>query len=253
MRANRLAVAMGACLLALTVLPSAASGHVTIPDPGEQGGFSIVTFSVPNERPDAGTTTISVQLPTDHPLPFVSVQPKPGWTTETTMRTLDEPVDAFGESVTEVVDTVTWTGGPIEAGEFDTFSLSVGPLPDDVDELAFPTVQTYSSGEEVAWIQPTAPGGEEPERPAPVLRLLAGEGSSEGETDDGPDGGVTTTVEESDEPADEPADEQAASAPGSEDDDGAEPLAVVALVLAVLAVLLAGGALLTARRGRAST
>ena len=86
------------------------------------------------------------------------------------MRTLDEPVDAFGQEVTEVVDTVTWTGGEIGAGEFDTFSLSVGPLPEDVDELAFPAIQTYSSGEEVAWIEPTPEGGEEPERPAPVLR-----------------------------------------------------------------------------------
>ena len=94
-------------------------------------------------------TTIEVQLPPDHPLPFVSVQPKPGWTVETETRTLDEPVDAFGEEVTEVVDTVTWSGGPIGPGEFDTFSLSVGPLPDDVDELAFrddPDVQQRRGG-----------------------------------------------------------------------------------------------------------
>ena len=92
------------------------------------------------------------------------------------MRTLDEPVDAFGEEVTEVVDTVTWSGGPIGPGEFDTFSLSVGPLPDDVDELAFATIQTYSSGEEVAWIEATPEGGEEPEHPAPVLRLVGRRG-----------------------------------------------------------------------------
>ena len=237
MRATRLAAVGGIALIALLAAAPAASAHVTIPDPGEKGGFSIVTFSVPNERPDAGTTTVEVQLPPDHPLPFVSVQPKPGWTVETEMRTLDEPVDAFGEEVTEVVDTVTWSGGPIGPGEFDTFSLSVGPLPDDVDELAFATIQTYSSGEEVAWIEATPEGGEEPEHPAPILRLVAAEEG--GHTD----GDVTTTTASSDD------DEAAASADDeSEDDDGTDAMAVAALVLGVIAVLLAGGAFITARR-----
>ena len=236
MRATRLAAVGGIALIALLATAPAASAHVTIPDPGEKGGFSIVTFSVPNERPDAGTTTVEVQLPPDHPLPFVSVQPKPGWTVETEMRTLDEPVDAFGEEVTEVVDTVTWSGGPIGPGEFDTFSLSVGPLPDDVDELAFATIQTYSSGEEVAWIEATPEGGEEPEHPAPILRLVAAEEG--GHTD----GDVTTTTASSD-------DDEAASADDeSDDDDGTDAMAVAALVLGVIAVLLAGGAFITARR-----
>ena len=195
-----------------------------------------MTFSVPNERPDAGTTTLEVQLPPDHPLPFVSVQPKPGWTVETEMRTLGEPVDAFGEEVTEVVDTVTWSGGPIGPGEFDTFSLSVGPLPDDVDELAFATVQTYSSGEEVALIDATPEGGEEPEHPAPILRLVAAEEG--GHTD----GEVTTTTASSDD------DEATSADDGSEDDDDTDAVAVAALVLGVVAVLLAGGAFITAGR-----
>jgi hypothetical protein len=35
-------------------------------------------------------------------------------------------------------------------GEFDWFWVSAGPLPTDVDSLLFPTIQIYSSGEEVA-------------------------------------------------------------------------------------------------------
>jgi len=237
LRATRLAAVGGIALIAVLATALPASAHVTIPDPGEKGGFSIVTFSVPNERPDAGTTTLVVQLPPDHPLPFVSVQPKPGWTIETESRTLDEPVDAFGEEVTEVVDTVTWSGGPIGPGEFDTFSLSVGPLPDDVDELAFATIQTYSSGEEVAWIEAMPEGGEEPEHPAPILRLVAADEGAH------TDGDVTTTTASSDD------DEAAASVDDeSEDDDGTDTMAVAALVLGVIAVLLAGGAFVTARR-----
>ena len=171
MRTIRLAAAalLAAGLVAVSAGP--ASAHVSIPDPGEKGGFSIVTLSVPNERPDASTTAVEVQIPEDNPLPFVSVQPKPGWEVETTKRTLDEPIEAFGETYDEVVDTVTWSGGEIEPGQFDTFAISVGPLPEDVDSLAFPAIQTYSSGEEVAWIEETPEGGEEPEHPAPVLKL----------------------------------------------------------------------------------
>jgi uncharacterized protein YcnI len=191
-RAVHRSVAIGLALL-VTVLAGPASAHVTIPGTGEKGGFSIVTFSVPNERPDAGTTQVEVQLPQDYPLSFVSVQPKPGWTVETTMRTLDEPVDAFGEEVTEVVDTVTWSGGEIEPGQFDTFALSVGPLPEDVDQMLFPTIQTYSSGEEVAWIEETPEGGEEPESPAPVLVLVA---ADEGLEDGGEETTSTTAAEQ---------------------------------------------------------
>ena len=218
---------VGLTVLALTALP--ADAHVSILDPGEKGGFSIVTFSVPTERDDAGTVKVEVQLPQDHPLPFVSIQPKPGWTTQTTKRTLDTPIEAFGDEVTEVVDTVTWSGGTVAPGEFDTFSLSVGPLPADVDHLEFPTIQTYSSGEEVAWIQTTPDGGEEPENPAPVLTLVAGEGSGSDDAHSevaAPNGGTTS---------------------GSED-DGTDGIAVAALVVAILAALLGAAALVLSRR-----
>jgi uncharacterized protein YcnI len=234
---KRSVVAAATLLVATAALTGTAAAHVTIPDPGEKGGFSIVTFSVPNERPDAGTTTLSVQLPQDYPLAFVSVQPKPGWTVETTTRTLDEPIDAFGEELTEVTDTVTWTGGPIEAGQFDTFSLSVGPLPDDVDALEFPTVQTYSSGEEVAWIESTPEGGEEPEHPAPVLQLV----------DPADSAGDSAAAADPSDPA-PAADATAASAEDSSDDGGSDGIAITALVVAILAAALGGAALVAARR-----
>jgi uncharacterized protein YcnI len=55
-----------------------ASAHVTIDTlgPVEQGSFAKLGFSVPNERDDAGTVTIRAQMPQDHPIAFVSVQPK---------------------------------------------------------------------------------------------------------------------------------------------------------------------------------
>ena len=238
MRTIRLAAAalLAAGLVAVSAGP--ASAHVSIPDPGEKGGFSIVTFSVPNERDDASTTKVEVQLPKDAPLAFVSVQPKPGWEVETTKRTLDEPIEAFGETYDEVVDTVTWSGGEIEPGQFDTFAISVGPLPEDVDSLAFPAIQTYSSGEEVSWIEATTEGGEEPEHPAPVLTLVAAEEGGHGAE------ATTTTAASGDSGSDDAAD--------SSDDEGSDGLAIAALVVAVVAALLGGAALVSSRRSSGS-
>jgi uncharacterized protein YcnI len=233
-----------ALLLASAALAGTAAAHVTIPEPGVQGGFSIVTFSVPNERDDAGTVSLEVQLPQDDPLGSVRPQPKPGWTVETTTRTLDEPIELFGEERTEVIDTVTWSGGTIEPGQFDTFSLSVGQLPDDVDALEFPAIQTYSSGEEVAWIESTPEGGEEPEHPAPVLTLVAGDAEGGHDESGGSDDeGTTTTAGEDDD------DEVAVDAtPVSDEDDGTDAVAIAALVIAIIAVLLGGAAFLSSRR-----
>jgi uncharacterized protein YcnI len=197
---ERVAVGTATVVVVVASVVGTASAHVTINTLGdvEQSGFGTIGFNVPNERDDAGTVELAVQMPQDHPLVFVSVQPKPGWEVETTMRTLDEPVEAFGSSISEVVDTVTWTaadGTGIEPGQFDQFWLSVGPMPTDVDTLEFPAVQTYDSGEAVRWIEPTPPGGEEPENPAPVVALVAPSGeSAEAATDGDDDDGTTLAV-----------------------------------------------------------
>ena len=133
-------------------------------NPGEapKGGFAKLAFQVPNEREDAGTTTLEVNLPEDHPIANVSVRPKEGWTYQVETRTLDQPLEGDeGEEVTEVVSKITWTGGPIQPGEFDEFEVSVGPLPDDTDQILFPTLQTYRGGDVVRWIDEPLPSGEE--------------------------------------------------------------------------------------------
>ena len=158
-----------------------ASAHLTIDTlgPVTQGWFAKTGFSVPNERDDAGTVKLSVRLPQDHPLAFVSVQPMSGWEIATTTRPLEQPLKGGGQSITEVVDTVTWaaTGdSQIAPGQFELSWISAGQMPADVTELAFPAMQTYSSGEEVDWIDPTVEGEAEPERPAPTLQLVAADG-----------------------------------------------------------------------------
>src|SRR4051812_15283003 len=132
MRSFRSVSVLAAVATALVVLTAgAASAHVTIPGTATKGGFGIVTLSVPNEVDGASTVKLEVQIPKDVTLASVSPQPKPGWTVTTTTRHLTTPVTSDDGSVTDVVDTVTWSGGKIASGQFDTFSLSVGPLPTD--------------------------------------------------------------------------------------------------------------------------
>lgn len=167
---------VAAAALALTVgLAIPALAHVTInPGTAEKGGWTKLAFRVPNERDDASTTKLVVTFPTDHPLPFVSVKPVPGWKAELTEGKLPEPVVSDdGDKVTESVLKVTWTGGKIEPGQFQEFEVSVGPLPKDVDEIAFPTEQTYTGGEVVKWADAPKSDGTEAEHPLPTLKLVA--------------------------------------------------------------------------------
>ena len=212
---RRLPVLAVVVVSALLLGAGSAWAHVTI-DPAEapQGGFATVNVRVPNERDDAATTSVEVEFPADHPIENARVQPVPGWTVT---------VERDGDAVARI----TWTGGPIQPGEFQQFPVSMGPLPDDTDELIFPAIQTYDSGEVVRWIEEPSPSGEEPEHPAPVLALTAGgadeEAAAEGESATGAD------------------------ASDDSEDDG-DTLAIVALVVGALGLLAGAGALVLGRR-----
>jgi len=161
-----------------------------------QGSFAKVGFSVPNERDDAG-------------------------------RTLNEPLGEEG-SITEVVDTITWTAtgdSQIAPGQFELFWISAGQMPTDVTELSFPAVQTYSSGEEVDWIERPAEGAAEPEHPAPTLQLVSADEATGAPTID-----------------------------DAVDDDGTDTLSILALVVGAAGLATGITALLmTRRQSRART
>ncbi|TYB49583.1 YcnI family protein [Actinomadura chibensis] len=154
-------------------LASAASGHVTAnPKTAEKGSYTKVSFRVPNERDDASTTKLVVNLPADHPLSSVSVRPTPGWTAKVEKAKLPQPIKTEGGELTEAVSRITWSGGKIEPGQFQEFDVSLGPLPTDTDQLLFKTDQTYSNGEVVKWEENPGEGANEPEHPAPALKLV---------------------------------------------------------------------------------
>jgi len=175
-RAVRGLVTVGVATCLVGVMQAVAFAHVTVsPETATQGGYAALTFRVPNERDDASTTEIEVQLPTDSPLASVSVKPHPGWSYEITKAKLATPIEVHGAQISEVIGKITWTAADsksaIKPGEYDEFSVSAGPLP-ETDRLVFKTLQHYSDGEVVRWIQEPASGADEPERPAPMLRLV---------------------------------------------------------------------------------
>ncbi|WP_029431315.1 YcnI family protein [Blastococcus sp. URHD0036] len=214
-----------------------ASAHIRVSSAdAAPGGYGELTFRVPNESDTASTVSLRVQIPTDTPLASVSVKPVPGWTATTTTGAIDPPVEVHGSEVTEAVTEITWTadaGAGIAPGEYQTFSISAGPIP-DVDELVLPTIQTYDDGEESAWIEPTVEGEEEPENPAPVLSLT-------GSDDAGHDADEASS--------DDSTDASDATADDSDDSDG---LAVTALVVGIVGLVagLAGLGLGLATRRR---
>jgi periplasmic copper chaperone A len=233
LRRTALAVLVAiAAVLALGV--GTASAHVSVSSPNAApGGFGEITFSVPSESDTAKTTSLRVQLPTDTPFAFVSVKPVPGWTSTATTTAINPPLtDDDGNTVTEAVSEVTWTadaGGGLAPGEYQTFSISAGPLPEDADTLVFPALQGYDDGSTVSWIDPAVEGQPEPEHPAPTLGLTAAAGD----------------------PATGTATDTTATAPAASSDDSSNGLAVTALVVGIVGLLagIAGVALaLSARR-----
>lgn len=168
-------------LAAVGVLTAAgaASAHVTVhPESYAKGATDgTLTFRVPDEEDTASTTKVQIFLPTDHPLLGVLVAPRDGWSAKVTDTKLKTPVKTDDGTIIDAVSEITWTGGKIEAGQYEDFDVAFGQLPDDTGRLAFKALQTYSDGKTVRWIEEAAQGDEEPENPAPVVKLTAKEGA----------------------------------------------------------------------------
>lgn len=212
-------IAGGSLALALAA-PLAASAHITLDEnTAAAGSYSLITFKVPNESATASTSTISVTLPSDTPLAYVSYVPVAGWTTELVTTTLPEPVTIGESELTQAVTQVVWTADPgseIADGQLQLFPLSLGPIP-DVGSLTLPVEQTYTDGTVVAWDEK----GDDAEHPAPVLYV---DDAPVADHHDGDDG-------HADAEGDEGADAGAASAAGSSSDVVARVLGGAGLVV----------------------
>jgi uncharacterized protein YcnI len=172
---RRAGVVAGLAAAGVLATAGAASAHVTVhPESYAKGATDgVLTFRVPNEEDTASTTKVQVFLPAGHPVLGVLVTPESGWTAKVTTTKLTTPIKTDDGTITDVVSEITWTGGKIGAGQFEDFDVAFGQLPDNTDQLAFKTLQTYSDGNVVRWIETPQAGQDEPENPAPTLKLTA--------------------------------------------------------------------------------
>ena len=228
------ALAAGAAL----VLPAtSALAHVTVnPKEATQGRYAKLAFRVPNERDNASTTKLEVILPADHPFASVSVRPQPGWTYSVEKTQLATPIKVHDNEISETTSKITWTGGTIKPNEFNEFEVSVGPMPSDVDSLVFKALQTYDNGEVVRWIEEETPGGAEPERPAPVLKLNKADSTAT----------TATTAAGQSSQAGEVAEPKAENAVSKSDVNSARTFGILGMVFGLLGVVSA----VAARRKR---
>jgi periplasmic copper chaperone A len=219
-------------------LPAAASAHVTIqPNTAAAGGFTRVDVRVPNERDDAGTTQVRVQLPPG--FTSASYEPRPGWKVTTKKVKLDQPIKTEdGFEIDEGIGEITWTGdgkqGVIAPGQFVDFGLSL-KMPDGNagDKLTFKALQTYDDGEVVRWIGP-----EGSDNPSPAVTLTAA-AAEEGH------GAPSSSARSEQTAATAPASTAAESSGG-----GSDTLAIVALAVGGLGLAAGIAGLVAARRTR---
>ena len=206
-------VAASASVMMTLVLSSPAWAHVTVhPSTIPVGSSDIeLTFRVPNEHDDADTVGLQVYFPANLPLLTVDVLPVPGWTAKVDTRTLATPVRTDDGTVSQVVSVVTWTAtaGGIAPGQYQDFAIAAGQGPSRPGTVIFKSLQTYSSGEVVRWIQVASPDDPVPDTPAPVLTIT---------------------------PVAAPVTAASGSGTSSGSASTAEVLAVIALVIAVVAL-----------------
>jgi uncharacterized protein len=203
-------------MLAL-VAPASASAHVTLqPSEAPAGDYVVLDVRVPNERDDAATRKVDVQVPPG--FVFASYQPVAGWTAQVKMEKIAEPLTSHGEQIDEQVSQITWTAtndaAAIQPGQFQDFPISVQIPGEAGDSLTFKALQTYDDGEVVRWI-----GAPEADEPAPQVAVVAG---SEGH--------------------------HGADAESSDSESASKGLGIAALVLGALGLLAGGLALVRSRR-----
>ena len=195
--------AIGLAFALVLLMATPAFAHVAVDPPTvAPGEVGVLHFLVPNESSDASTTRVEIVMPTDVELELVAAQPVAGW---------DLSVQRSGDTITGV----TWEGGTIKPGEFESFAIELGPIAGD--RLEFKAVQTYDNGDVVRWIEPTVEGQEEPENPAPFAMVGSGNTSDASET-------------------------------GSSDDDGSTLIEFISLAVAGAALVAAAAALIMGRK-----
>ena len=154
-------------------VPASAQAHVSLhPNTIPAGAFATLDVRVPGEQEGAHVTKVDTLFPPR--FTGVDYENVPGWTARVIETKLATPITEDGETIDTQVSQIvwTWTGplGEVNNGQFIQFPLSLA-IPADATgkALEFRTVQTYSNGQVVHWIDPSLSA----EHPAPRINVTA--------------------------------------------------------------------------------
>jgi uncharacterized protein YcnI len=173
MRSTRLFGLLHAAAATLMLAPVVAHAHATLEvQEAHAHSWYKARLNIPHGCAGSPTTAVRVQLPVD--VMGVKPQPKPGWTLTIVRTKLDKPITgSHGETITERVSEIRWTGGKLLDEHLEEFVMQFR-LPNRPGETVyFPTVQECEAGAH-RWIEiPT--GGKtraDYKEPAPHVTLL---------------------------------------------------------------------------------
>ena len=240
MRSKKLA------MLAVTgalLVPASAQAHISLhPNTIPAGAFATLDVRVPGEVEAAHVAKVDVRFPQG--FTGVDYENVAGWSVKVIESKLAKPIQSDdGPIDTQVSQIVwTWTGplGKVDNGQFVDFPLSVA-IPQDAEgqPLEFRTVQTYSNGTVVRWIEPSLSG----DHPSPRINVTAKGGAIEDLAGDeaGPQAGQTAASPSGSTPT-----PVAAKSSG----DASKTLGVAALILGAFGLLAGLGALAVSARKR---
>jgi periplasmic copper chaperone A len=238
-----------ACLLASVAIPAglmtatAAQAHISLhPNTIPAGAFATLDIRVPGEEEGAHVTRVDTLFPPG--FTGVDYENVAGWSAKVIETKLATPIKEDGEAIDTQVSQIvwTWTGpdGKVNNGQFINFPLSLA-IPESASgkALEFRTVQTYSNGQVVHWIEPSLTA----EHPSPRINVTAKGGEIEEVAGDeaGPEAGQTGAGPST----------PASSTPAGKPAGGASKgLGITALILGALGLLAGVAAMITARRSR---
>jgi len=161
---------LSAFLLAALCAP--ATAHVVIGNPQAKAGTTFIAgFRVSHGCAGSPTTSLTITIPES--IITAKPQPKAGWTLSMKRAKLAAPVAGEGGPITERVSSITWSGGSLDADQFDEFIVMLR-LPDTAGVLNFPALQTCQKGA-TNWAEPPDASGKRPAHPPVSLSLTAKE------------------------------------------------------------------------------
>ncbi|HMD55972.1 MAG TPA: YcnI family protein [Solirubrobacteraceae bacterium] len=155
------------------IAPASADAHISLhPNTIPAGAFATLDVRVPGEQEDAYVTRVDMLFPAG--FTGVDYENVPGWNAHIIETRLPTPIQIDGETINTEVSQIVWSwAGPlgrVNNGQFINFPLSLA-IPEDAagKALEFRTVQSYSNGAIVHWIDPSLSA----EHPAPRINVTA--------------------------------------------------------------------------------